>query len=129
MGAVAARNQAEYEADIHERNAAAARAQAQEEAARFRVAATRRKRATLAAQGASGFVASVGSPLEVLGDMATSEELDALTIEHGGDVRSANLRAQARVTRMGATSALIGGLGQAGGTLLGGVARHEEMFG
>jgi hypothetical protein len=127
MGAIAAKNQADYEAAIADRNAEAARLQAQEDAARFRVDTRRRLASTRAAFGASGLILE-GSPIDLLGDAAVQGELDALTIEHGGRVRAQAFGAEAEAASMRGTASLIGGFGRASDTLLGGIARHKEHF-
>ncbi len=55
-----------------------------------------------------------GSPLEVAADTAAQQEIDALAIRWGG-------RQRAEAFRSAGTSALVGGLGGAGGALLTGV--------
>ena len=79
-----------------------------------------------AAVGASGITIE-GSPMDVLEESAAQAELDALLIRHGGAVKAATYRNQARLTRhSGKVSRTLGFLNfggsllSAGGSFIGG---------
>lgn len=137
--AAVARENAQFELDLAERNAQAAIDRAAAEEVRLRRDRDRRIESTRATFGASG-VQIQGSPLEVLADEAMEAEEDALLIRFGGErvaeqarltgailarrelqtalgvETSGQLRADA--LRASGTASLIGGFGQAGRSLL-----------
>jgi hypothetical protein len=127
LGAIGARNQAAFEADVARTNAINAQNQAAAEAVREERAGRRRMSQTKAAFGASG-VQMEGSPLEVLGDSAMEEAENVALIRHGGRGRAAEFRNQATAAGMRGTSALVGGLGRAGGSLLSAAGTFKRDF-
>ena len=138
---------AEIAEQLGERNAKAAIDAAASRERLFRRAKGRQIASARAAFGASGVQLS-GTPLEVLSDAITSVSLDAHLIRFGGTVAASDARlqaklairreaiagesaifggaAQAELFQAQGTAALIGGFGQAGGTLLGGVFELEQ---
>ena len=100
-------------------NARAATAQAGEEERRFRVESMKRAGASRNAAASQG--AGLDS-LDILSDNAANEELDALFIKYGGQVKSAQFKAEAKAAKMaGFTSAAT--------SLAGGFGGGSEMFG
>ncbi len=110
----ASAQQADFAADIAERDASLARNEAAEDAADSRRDARRRIASIRASIGSSGF-SLVGSPLAVMEDQAAESELDAQRIEFGGRVRAQGQLDRAAAKRAKAsslrTSALIGAVG------------------
>lgn len=117
LGAVSARNQAAFEADVARTNAINAQSQAAAEAVREERAGRRRMSQTRAAFGASG-VQMDGSPLEVLGDSAMEEAENVDLIRHGGSQRSTEFMSQSKAAGMRGTSAFMTGTARAGSSLL-----------
>ena len=104
-------------------NARAATAQAGEEERRFRVESMKRAGASRNAAASQG--AGLDS-LDILSDNAANEELDALFIKYGGQVKSAQFKAEAKAAKMaGFTSAASSLAGGFGGSFSGG----SELFG
>lgn len=147
VGAIQASKQAKKDAQvaeqnariaigIGERNAKSALDKAASEEARLREARRRQISAARAAFGSAG-VTIEGTPLEVLADMARVAEDDALLIRHQGVVGAEDTRLEAFLTarrnritaedaRSRAGQELIGGLGRAGSTLLGGFDEAQQ---
>lgn len=86
-----ARQNAQFELDLAERNAQAAIQQAAAEEVRLRRDRGRRIESTRAAFGAAG-VQVQGSPLEVLADEAMEAEEDALLVRFGGEQEAQRVR-------------------------------------
>jgi hypothetical protein len=122
----AARSAANYNAQVAENNAAAARAQAAENARRQRVMNKKALGSIRAGYGASG-VTLEGSPLDVLEESAMNAELDALSIEHAGLVRALGFQNDAALERFGGRNASRAGYMGAAAALLGGGARIASM--
>jgi hypothetical protein len=139
----------QYNAQVAEMNATLAdraakdaieRGATEEQRKRMEVAQLQgRQRAAMAANGVD---LTFGSPLDTLVDTAVMGELDALTIRRNAareaydfDVQGMNYRADATLSRMGATSALAGasaaktgGYLSAAGTVLGGGAKAYQTY-
>ena len=135
LGAVGAIHQAQAEASaanynsaVANQNAEQAIAQAAEEERRTRVIARKQIGAARAAYGASG-VSLEGSPLDVLGEMAATAEMDALTVRHAGRVRAAGYMNEARLDKFRAKTARTGAYFGASGALLGGGAKAASYSG
>lgn len=118
----------EFNAQVAENDAIAARQSAEFEESRQR----RRDKRILASQkaafGAAGVTAE-GSPLTVIQDSAEEGEIDALAIRYSGSIQEARAksaaaaeRASARATRVQAKNTRSGGLAKAGTSLLTGVS-------
>jgi len=71
-----------------------------------------------AAMGASGILATSGSSLAVLSDMAAQQAENQLQIRYGGQVQAANARNRATAYGQKATGSLIGGGARIGTGLL-----------
>lgn len=108
---------AKYNANVARNNAIAARDAAQEEARRSRRLSMKRM-GTLRAYGAS---------LDLLEDSAMQEELQALTIEHQGEVEAAGYSASANLNRARAKNERTAGYFGAAATLLRGVSNYYNM--
>lgn len=128
LGGLAARNQAEFESDVAKQNATISRQRAAAEAARVRRDTQRRIGATQNAFGASG-VTLEGTPIEVLGDQAMVGEEDAQLILFGGEGEAYQHLADASAAKSRGDSAIIGGIGNATGSLLTGSAQFKQTFG
>lgn len=116
MGAIQSANQAKFQADIADRNAQAAKFQAEAEEGRFRRTAFRQMGATRAAFGAAGTTLG-GSALDVLADQAMELEENALLIRYGGKsaydeqkLRASSYRSQVMPTILGGSLQAAGGL-------------------
>lgn len=115
---------ADYNADVAEAQAQAARNKAEynEKLHRERVQRLLSKQRAL--YGKSG-VEMAGSPLLVQEDTLEQGELDALAIRYGGDVEAARARSAANLYKMQGRSAAASGFSRAGSTLLSGYARYK----
>lgn len=105
---------AKYNESVARGNAIAARDAAQEEARRSRRLSMKRM-GTLRANGAS---------LDLLEDSAMQEELQALTIEHQGEIEAAGYSASANLNRARARNESTAGYFGAATTLLQGSANY-----
>lgn len=83
---------------------------------------------------AAGLDIGFGSPLEIAGDTALIASEDAATIREnalregrGFSVNALNYRAQGRAARMEGVGRLIGGIGQASSTILGGASQIRAL--
>ena len=94
----AARDAAENDARIAERNSLLAREQAREQETRFRASARKQIASMTAGYAASG-VTMEGSPTEVLQESIANAEADALQIRRGGEIRSQAFRDEAASSR------------------------------
>lgn len=141
VGAIASFQQAQAQASvasqnarlaiaIGERNAKAAMERSALQESMLRRDRVRRISSARAAYGAVGAQLE-GTPLEVLANMAGVAEHEALLVRHAGVVEAEESRLQARLgarrseiegsfASSAGYGALIGGLGEAGATLLGG---------
>lgn len=114
-----------YNAQIAERNATIARQQAGADAETQRRNSMRAIGAMRANYGASG-VTLEGSPMDVLESSAAEAKLDEMNIRYKGELRAIGYKDEAALDRasaktakqqglMGATSAIVGGVGSAMG--------------
>lgn len=114
----------EYNAQVAEQNSEMSRIQGIEDERRQRIQGAKALGSTRAAYGASG-VTLEGSPLDVLEESARNAEMDALTVRHQGEMRTAAYKQEAEMSRIrGATakansfwtgaSSLLMGAGQVG---------------
>ena len=97
-------------------NAAAAVDQAAEQERQFRIQALRRQGAGTVAAASQG--AGIDS-LDILSSNAATEELDALMIRYGGEVKATEFRNKASAAKTGAFGSLFSAAG-AGAQLFGG---------
>lgn len=140
-GGIAANKAAKYNAQVAANNAELSRRQAEDaleqgkaESQQYRLKAAAIRGRSAAAMAANGVDISSGSPLQVLGDQAATQELDALTIENnakrrawGFEVQASNFENEAALDKargknalaagaLGATSSLLTGAGYAAKT-------------
>lgn len=113
----AARQAGEYNAQVAGQNSALALQQGTEEARRYRIQARKQIGDMRANYGASG-VQMEGSPLDYLEESAASAELDALSIEHGANVKAAGFGNEASSSRYEGRQAQKSGYFSAAGSLL-----------
>lgn len=106
--------QASYQRKAATYAATATQDQARAEESRNRDQARRLLGAQQAAYAGSGVAADSGSPLDVAADSAAQAELDALTIRHGGRVRSDYYRAEAAQAKASIPTTILGGALAAG---------------
>lgn len=117
---VAAKNAAEYNADIAKRNAVIARQQGDVAAKRQERDARVRAGASRAAGAASGvLLESYGDLLE---DSAREEALDRMTILYNAELQAMSGEASAEGYRQAGRNAMVGGVVGAAGTLLKGAS-------
>lgn len=119
----AAANQAEYQADIAEEQAAQERI-----ASRQEEEDTRREHARLfakrrAALGGSGVQLAEGSPLLASEDFASESELQALRVRAGGEQRATRLEQQGELFKSSAKSSRTAGFIRGGSLLLSGAGQ------
>lgn len=106
----AARRAGEFNAQVSQNNAVASRASAAEDARRFRRVARKQEGERIVG----------GASLDLLEDNAMEEELEALTILHGGEIQAIGFENTAKIQRAGGRAAQTAGfVGAAGTTLLG----------
>lgn len=98
-----ARQNAEFNAKIHEKQTA------------------QRRKAMLARQGASGVVAGEGTNLVALAEQEFIDDLNAQLIRRGGNIQAQGLQDQAVLTSAQGTAARSAGRTSAGASLLTGV--------
>lgn len=113
---------ADYNAQVQNNNAVAARQEASFEADRIRERNTRLRGAQVAAASKSGLAIS-GSVGDVMYDSALSGELDALTAIYKGDSRSGNYLSQAEMSTYSGNAAVQSSYFNSGGTILGGLGQ------
>ena len=117
-----AKSRAAFDAQVSERNAAMVRDQAAQRARDVRRAASARAasaRVQLAGSGAR----LEGTPLDVLGQMASDAELSALEEVHDGDITAASHLTRASASRRRGSAARSQALFSAGSSLLRGIPR------
>lgn len=110
-------NAARFNEQVNLQNAAIARNNAAENANRSRLETRRRLGAIRAAAGANN-VGLEGSPLDILEDQAATGELDALTIQHEGEIEARGFDNSATLNRSRAKNARRAGFTSAGSALL-----------
>jgi len=116
----AAKSAAQYNAAVSRNNAIAARQKATADAARQERESRLRAGQVGAAVGASGGTTE-GSALDILESNAAQEELDRLTIIHGGDISGQGFESDATVQGMrGSAAQKQGRMGAASALVLGG---------
>lgn len=118
----AARRAAEFNAQTAEQNAGLVKQQTKEDLRRFRVLFDKEQGSNRAAIGAAG-IAFEGSAQDVLEQNARNAELDALTIQHQGDVQAFNFRREAESLRRSGQAAARAADISAVGTLLTGAGQ------
>lgn len=117
-----AKKQADYNAQVLEADAVAAKQKAAFDETLHRERVKRILSSQRAAAGASG-VEFTGSPLLAFEETVRAGELDALAIRYGGAVESARKRSGAELSRMEGRAARTSSFFKAGATLLTGGAR------
>lgn len=123
----AAKNEANYNAQIAERNAGVARDQAAADADAQRRHATQVLGSARAAYGASGVTAE-GSPLDVLTMSASNAELDRQNILYRGELKAMGYQDTARLDRSRAGAAAKNGyFGAASAVLTGGAKYYANL--
>jgi hypothetical protein len=123
----AAKNAANYNAQMEERNAQISRQNAAIEEEKQRRQGDLRLGSMRAGYGASG-VAIEGSPLDILEQSAAQEELDALTIRYRGELGAYSSEQEATLSRYRGATAERSGYMQAGSSILMGAARGASMM-
>lgn len=121
--AQAAKNAANYNAQLAERNAVIARQQAAANEDAQRRHANRVLGRMRSGYGASG-VTSEGSPLDVLEDSVAEAELDALNIRYQGELGAMGYQSEAAMQRTAGKNAMRQGYFRAAGSLLGAGANY-----
>ena len=124
----AAQQAANFQAEVQEQQAQAERDRAAVEAQDFRREGSRARAASLARMGASGTVASEGSPLLVDEAFVKELALGSARIQHGGEVRGTRLDQQAELTRAEGRSARRAGGINAGASLLSGLSGGASIL-
>lgn len=126
IGAVGAMSQAaasskaaNTNAAIANNNAIASRQQAAEQEKRFRRTSAQR----------AGALRAGGASLDLLEDSAMQEELEALSIRHGGEINALGLENTAAQQRQVASDATTGGYFGAGSALIIGADKTHEVWG
>ncbi len=114
-------------AQIQDRNARYARARAAADSERKRRDVDRILGRNRARVGAAGLDAS-GSIEGILADFQAEGELDALLMEHGGELEAVGREEQAAFLRTDASNVRAAGFLSATGALLGGVAKAGGPF-
>lgn len=118
----------DYNAQVAERDAEAARQAGEFEADKHQKEVRRMLSAQAAAFGASGVDGGTGSPLLVMAETAAEGKLDELAIRYSASVQEARLRSQAAGDRLAGRAARRGGFLRAGEHLLaGGAAIGGEL--
>lgn len=119
---IAARNEANFRAQVFARDAELARQASIFEEDRLRERTKRLISSQKAAAGASGSTLE-GSSLLVIAETAEDSELDALAIRFSGSVAEASARSSAALSRLEGRAAQTAGFIGAGASLLTGVTR------
>ena len=117
---IAAKRQADLQADIFEQQATRERQQANVDAEDFRREQSRLLAKRRAAIGGAGVQLASGSPLLVFEDFASEAELGAMRIAAGGEVRATRLQQKAVLEGLVGQSAATGGFLRGGSLLIGG---------
>jgi hypothetical protein len=131
-----------YNAQVAEMNATLADRQAKDalergakEEQKKRMEVAQLKGRQIAASAANGVDLTFGSPLDNIVDTATLGELDALTIRRNAayeaydyEVQGVNFRSDAKLARMNAKAAKVGGYLGAAGTVLGGLGKGYGQY-
>lgn len=125
---VAAKQQADYEADVANANATNAQNQAKVQEQQYRAQAAQKEGAVRAAYGAAG-VTGQGSPLDILGAQSLAQEQDALLIRARGQSQANAYQEQAAAAGMRGQASLIGGGLNAAGAGLSGAGRTSILAG
>jgi hypothetical protein len=120
QGAAAARA-ANFNAAVANQNAKIAQDQGYENEAQQRRLNARKLSAANANIGVSGVTAE-GSPLDVLGEVASAGEYDAQQIRYGAAIKSLNYRTQAQQYKEEAKSSMTAGFIGAASSLIGGAS-------
>jgi len=119
---------AEYNAAVAERDAQAAKQNAEYEAGIKRKATEKLLGRQRALYGKAG-VTLEGSPLLLMSETATEGEMDALMIERGGTLQAQRYQTEATLSRMKGASAKKAGYYGAGSTLLTGGSQTAYQYG
>ena len=127
MGAVAAKNQADFQSDVAKQNAKIAQQRAAAEAARIRRDNQRRIGSQTTGFGAAG-VTIEGSAADALDQSTMIGEEDAQLALFGGSLDARQQSINAKAAKSSGNAALVGGLGRAGGTALTGAATFAKEF-
>lgn len=141
MGGIQAKQQANYQAQIAQRNAGLAEQSAKDALDRGQVAEQQQYRRTAqlsgaqrAAMAANGIDPDSGSGAAIQLDTASLGAQDAQTIREnamretkGYEINAANYTAQAVADRQAGKGALIGGLFKAGSTILSGASQFGQL--
>lgn len=117
----AARKSAEYQAQVAENNAIAARQQADYDERQQRRKTAQRLSTLRAAAANAGVLPEEGSPLFVDQDTSLYGEMDALNLRRGGTIAERRARSEAELTRMKGRQAQTGSYYKAGASLLKGL--------
>lgn len=115
---IAAKQTAEFNAQVAEQSALRARQVAQAKGTDFRRKTSRQRSTSRTAVVAAGGDPDAGSSLLSFQDFSKEAELDALTIENQGIVQSSRLEQQASLFRAGGKNAKNASFVRAGATLL-----------
>lgn len=118
---------AKYNAQVAENNAKQAQMEADAEAQKIR-SRNRRIIASQKAQFAASGVQITGTVTDVMVDSATQGELDAMSAEYAGEVRSKALQSQAELDRKAASNASKAGIFGTAGYGLQGVSIAASSY-
>lgn len=118
---------AKYNAQVAEQQAKAQRDAAAYQADRAREQAAKNRSAQRVAAAASG-VTPEGSPLELLGDTAAMDEMNALVIKYNGEVGASQSESRATLDRMQGRQAVTSSYLSAGSSLLSGASKASQIY-
>jgi hypothetical protein len=125
IGGLAKAKEAEFQEELADRNAVAARRQAELDEVRTRRSQRRVAGRTTAQFGAAG-ITLMGTPLEVLADQALEQEENAMLVRFGGDIAAQRSRAKSEVYAFRRRGLLATTAGGGMGTLLGGISKAKR---
>ena len=126
---VAAANQAAYNAEVADINRNTALQQGEIEARDLARAQRGEIGRGIAVLGASGVRSDTGSPLEVMRESIVQGSHNVALRRWGYQAEATDYENRATASRSQITPSLIGGFGEAGGTLLTSGRAFEEVFG
>ena len=112
-------NSLNAQADLQIKNAAEAEAQGKFNAMKSGLSWDAKIGSMKADIGASGVSTTSGSAAAILGAAASNAEMDRLNILHGADLKAIQFENEASMERLGAKSAVLGGMFKAFGAVAG----------
>ena len=126
MAGQAESNSLNAQADLQIKNAAEAEAQGKFNAMKSGLSWDSKIGNMKASIGASGVSNTSGSAAAILGAAASNAEMDRLNILHGADLKAIQFENEASMERLGAKSAVLGGMFKAFGA---GAGTGMKMYG